>query len=91
MPQVKRRANPRQRGFGATDIVISNEQFVGRITPPPPVYAQTNEHSAVIHSGTPGIVYGRAAGAPEFYDVGFERDGGKIVRVETRPDQIDLY
>lgn len=71
------------------EIVKATADFVGCITPPPPTWASTRP-SPQIRKGTQGIVIGRVADAPEMFDISFESDDGKTVRVEVHPEQIQL-
>lgn len=79
----------RYRSPQKEEIVKATADFVGRITPPLPVWAPMPP-SPQITKGTPGIVNGRVADAPEMFDVSFESDDGKTVRVEVHPEQIQL-
>lgn len=71
------------------EIVEATQNFVGHVTPPPPVWAPMPS-SPQITKGTQGIVNGRVTDAPEMFDVSFECDFGKTVRVEVHAEQIQL-
>ena len=90
MAQTKRRSNPTNRKPKPGDIVRATMDFVGRRTPPPPVNVWNTAPDPQIFRDTVGILQGPAAGAPDLYDVAFETDDGKTIRVEARPDQIEL-